>query len=101
MGRLRIANLVLASALSLGVTSAACTNPPDTNPATDIFLTPDTTVIRGLVADAATLDTLFRDSGLAAETVVAAIDAARAVFDPRRLRSSQPFMLERTPEGAL
>jgi murein DD-endopeptidase MepM/ murein hydrolase activator NlpD len=95
---LRIANLVLALALG-----AACANPPDPgpSPARDILLTPDTTVVRGLVANAATLETMLRDSGLAADAVVAAIEAARAVFDPRRLRSSQPFMLERTLEGAL
>jgi murein DD-endopeptidase MepM/ murein hydrolase activator NlpD len=97
---LRIANLVLALALS-----AACANTPDPgpgpSPARDIFLTPDTAVVRGLVANAATLETMLRDNGLAADAVVAAIDAARAVFDPRRLRSSQPFMLERTLEGAL
>ena len=98
MGRLRIANLVLASALS-----AACANAPDPSPslARDIFLTPDTTVVRGLVANAATLDTMLRDHGLATDAVVAAIEAARAVFDPRRLRSSQPIVLERTLEGAL
>jgi murein DD-endopeptidase MepM/ murein hydrolase activator NlpD len=96
---LRIANLVLAVALC-----AACAPAPETppsRPGTDIFLTPDTTVVRGLVANAATLETMLRDSGLAADTVSAAIEAARAVFDPRRLRSSQPFTLERTLEGAL
>jgi murein DD-endopeptidase MepM/ murein hydrolase activator NlpD len=107
MGRLRIANLVLASALFVGVVSVACTDAPDNrdvpdaSPTRDIFLTPDTTVVRGLVANAATLDTMLRDHGLAADAVVAAIDAARAVFDPRRLRSAQPFLLERTLEGAL
>jgi murein DD-endopeptidase MepM/ murein hydrolase activator NlpD len=100
MGRLRIANLVLA----LGLFAGACTDAPDAPPATptrDIFLTPDTTVVRGLVAKAATLDTMLRDHGLATDAVLAAIEAARGVFDPRRLRSSQPFVLERTLEGAL
>ena len=104
MGRLRIANLVLALGLFVGVSGAACTDPPDVPdapPGRDIFLTPDTTVVRGLVANAATLDTMLRDHGLATDTVVAAIEAARAVFDPRRLRSSQPFTLERTFGGAL
>ena len=98
MARLRTANLVLAVALC-----AACAPAPETpsSPGTDIFLTPDTTVVRGLVANAATLETMLRESGLAADTVPAAIEAARAVFDPRRLRSSQPFTLERTLEGAL
>ena len=39
--------------------------------------------------------------GLAADVVGAAVEAARAVFDPRRLRSSQPFQLIRTFEGSL
>jgi murein DD-endopeptidase MepM/ murein hydrolase activator NlpD len=97
---LRIANLVLALALC-----AACANAPDeASPAgtgTDIFLPPDTTVVRGLVANAATFETVLRDSGLAGDAVQAAIEAARAVFDPRRLRTAQPFVLERTLEGAL
>ena len=94
---MRIANLVLAVALS-----AACAKAPEPSPAgTDVFLTPDTTVVRGLVANASTFETILRDSGLAADAVQAAIEAARTVFDPRRLRTSQPFMLERTLEGAL
>jgi murein DD-endopeptidase MepM/ murein hydrolase activator NlpD len=94
---LRIANLVLVLALC-----AACAKAPDASPAgTDIFLAPDTTVVRGLVANAATLETVLRDGGLAADAVQAAIEAARTVFDPRRLRTAQPFMLERTLEGTL
>jgi len=81
---------------------AACAKAPDASPArTDIFLTPDTTVVRGLVANAATFETLLRDGGLAADAVQAAIEATRAVFDPRRLRTAQPFMLELTLEGTL
>jgi len=104
MGRLRIANPVLALGLFVGLSGAACADAPAAPPAPpsrDIFLTPDTTVVRGLVANTATLDTMLRDHGLATDAVLAAIEAARAVFDPRRLRSSQPFVLERTLEGAL
>jgi murein DD-endopeptidase MepM/ murein hydrolase activator NlpD len=107
MGRLRIANLVLALGLFVAVNGVACTDVPDVpdvpdaSSTRDILLTPDTTVVRGLVANTATLDTMLRDHGLAADAVVAVIDAARDVFDPRRLRSAQPFLLERTLEGAL
>jgi murein DD-endopeptidase MepM/ murein hydrolase activator NlpD len=107
MGRLRIANLVLALGFFVGANVVACTDGPDApdgpdaSLTRDIFLTPDTTVVRGLVANATTLDTMLRDHGLAADAVIAVIDAARAVFDPRRLRSAQPFTLERTLEGAL
>ena len=101
---MRIANLVLAVGLFVAASGAACTAAPDVPnapPGRDIFLTPDTTVVRGLVANTATLETMLRDHGLATDAVLAAIEAARGVFDPRRLRSAQPFMLERTLEGAL
>jgi murein DD-endopeptidase MepM/ murein hydrolase activator NlpD len=103
---LRIANLVLALAVCLGAGvgggAVACAAAPTIrNQARDIFLTPDTTIVRGLVEEATTLDGMLRAHGLAADAVVAVIDAARTVFDPRRLRASQPFMLERTLEGAL
>ena len=39
--------------------------------------------------------------GLAGDVVHQVVTAAQAVFDPRRLRSAQPFSLERTVEGAL
>ena len=98
MTPLRMRNLALASLVCVGACRAEA---PAVHPAHDIVLTPDTTVVRGLVAEAATLDTMLRDHGLAAEAVVSVVEAARAVFDPRRLRSSQPFMLETTREGVL
>jgi murein DD-endopeptidase MepM/ murein hydrolase activator NlpD len=98
MAQLKVASLALVSLVCV----AACADPPPRSiPSRDIFLTPDTTIVRGLVAEAATLDTMLREHGVASDTVVAVVDAARAVFDPRRLRSSQPFVLERTLEGAL
>jgi murein DD-endopeptidase MepM/ murein hydrolase activator NlpD len=99
---LRIPNLVLA--LVVGACGAACDaapDPTDSTPGHDIFLTPDTTVVRGLVAESATLETMLREQGLDSDAVAAVIEAARTVFDPRRLRSSQAFNLERTLEGAL
>jgi murein DD-endopeptidase MepM/ murein hydrolase activator NlpD len=44
---------------------------------------------------------MLRENGLAEQAVTAVVDAARAVFDPRRLRASQPFVLERSLEGGL
>ena len=74
---------------------------PTTDVSADIVLTPDTTLIRGQVAAKTTLDEMLRQHGLVAEAVGEVVNAARAVFDPRRLRSSQPFLLERTLEGQL
>ena len=84
--------------------AAACRadNPPSAAPSlTDVFLTPDTTLVNGVVPRNTTLETILRDQGLDWSTVSAAIEVTRSVFDPRRLRSSQPFLIETTREGAL
>jgi murein DD-endopeptidase MepM/ murein hydrolase activator NlpD len=67
----------------------------------DIFLPPDTELIRGLVPRNTTLETLLRMHGLASDSAQRVIDAIRVTFDPRRLRASQPFALERTLDGDL
>ena len=100
MTRLRILSL----ALTTFVVVAACGGdapPPPASPGRDIVLTPDTALVRGEVAERATLDTMLREHGLAEQVVTAVVDAARTVFDPRQLRASQPFVLERTLEGGL
>ncbi len=86
--------------------AAACASseapPAPAAPArTDIVLSPDTELIRGLVPRNTTLDGLLRSHGLAADAVQHVIAAARTAFDPRRLRASQPFVLLRTLEGEL
>jgi murein DD-endopeptidase MepM/ murein hydrolase activator NlpD len=67
----------------------------------DIVLTPDTKIISGLVPRSTTLDTLLRGHGVADDAAMSVVNAARTVFDPRRLRALQPFSLERTVEGTL
>ncbi len=67
----------------------------------DIVLRPDTTVVRALVPSRTTLAQLLSENGVAADMVGRTIAAVRAVFDPRKLRSAQPFELERTPRGGL
>ena len=66
-----------------------------------MFLTPDTTLVRGLVAPGATLEAMLREYGLAANVAGTVVEAAGVVFDLRRLRSAQPFLLERTSDGGL
>lgn len=99
MARLRILTLILASLVCVSGCGAAAA--PPSVPGQDVFLTPDTTLIRGLVAPRTTLEAMLRDHGLAADVVGPAVEAARLVFDPRRLRSAQPFQLIRTLEGGL
>jgi murein DD-endopeptidase MepM/ murein hydrolase activator NlpD len=89
-------------AVALCVTSACAAEVP--TPAADgrdIVLVADSTRVRGEVDPNDTLDSMLRDHGLAEQTVQAAIAAVRTVFDPRRLRASRPFVLERSLEGAL
>jgi len=86
------------------VVAAGCTGeepPPARAKGSDIYLKPDTTAIMGVVANRSTMDTLLRAHGLGAAAVEEVIAATRAVFDPRRLRSLQPFTLVRTVDGAL
>jgi murein DD-endopeptidase MepM/ murein hydrolase activator NlpD len=75
--------------------------PPPHVSGADIHLRPDTMAVRGVIANRATMDSMLREHGLAAAVVEDVVAAARAVFDPRRLRSLQPFVLERTLDGAL
>lgn len=79
----------------------ATSAPPVRTSRPDIHLAPDTTVARGLVPRNSTLETMLLDHGLQSEVVHGVIDAVRTVFDPRRLRSLQPFTLEQSLDGAL
>jgi murein DD-endopeptidase MepM/ murein hydrolase activator NlpD len=91
-------------ALVLAVSMAACRDaappsPPSASTASDIFLPPDTELIRSVVPSRTTLDALLRANGLAASEVERVIAAVRSAFDPRRLRATQPFELLRTIDG--
>jgi murein DD-endopeptidase MepM/ murein hydrolase activator NlpD len=91
-----------ALALSLCLVAACAEDaPPAVVRGADIYLAPDTTEIKGLVADNSTMDSMLRAHGLAAGVVQDVIAAARSVFDPRKLRTLQPFVLERTLDGAV
>ena len=94
---LRILSLLLVSLVCI----TACANdaPAPSLPGRDVFLAPDTTRIRGLVAPRATLEAMLREYGLAADVAATVVEAAGVVFDLRRLRSAQPFLLERTLDG--
>ena len=99
MARLRFRSILTVSLLCVSACGTGA--PPRSVRGQDVVLAPDTTLIRGLVAQRATLAEMLSTHGLAADVVGAAVEAARAVFDPRRLRSSQPFQLIRTFEGSL
>jgi murein DD-endopeptidase MepM/ murein hydrolase activator NlpD len=75
--------------------------PPSATLTADITLAPDTKLIRAEVPRNTNLTSMLTAQGLAADVVDRVVVAARRVFDPRRLRSSQPYSLERTLEGTL
>jgi murein DD-endopeptidase MepM/ murein hydrolase activator NlpD len=91
--------LLVAFSALMAAACRADAPPPPVRTATDIFLEPDTELIRGVVPPRATLDRLLTSHGLASDAVAAVVAAAREVFDPRRLRAAQPFSIVRTVEG--
>jgi murein DD-endopeptidase MepM/ murein hydrolase activator NlpD len=64
-------------------------------------LAPDSKVSRGVVPRDSTLEAMLLEQGLQSDVVHGVINAVRTVFDPRRLRSLQPFALEQSLDGAL
>jgi murein DD-endopeptidase MepM/ murein hydrolase activator NlpD len=94
-------SLPLIAFCALGLAACRADTPPAPPPraAADIVLEPNTELIRGVVPPRTTLDALLRSHGVGTDGVASVIAAARKVFDPRRLRATQPFSLIRTPGG--
>jgi murein DD-endopeptidase MepM/ murein hydrolase activator NlpD len=67
----------------------------------DIRLPIETETIEALVPRHATLDGLLREHDLPLALVQAAVNSARAVFDPRNLRANRPYRLVRSLDGFL
>lgn len=86
--------------------AAACRKEAAAPPAqiphlSDIELKPETVTIQARVPRFATLDGLLREQALGEPFVVAAIQAARTVFNPRQLHSDRPYRLVRSLDGML
>jgi murein DD-endopeptidase MepM/ murein hydrolase activator NlpD len=67
----------------------------------DIHLAIDTETIETLIPRNATLDRLLRAHAVREDLVVAVVQAARGVLDPRDLRANNPYRLVRTLDGLL
>ena len=98
MGRLAI---ILMLVVLLEACESNSSPPVQSTRQPDIHLAPDSKVSRGVVPRDSTLETMLLEQGLQTEAVHGVIDAVKTVFDPRRLRSFQPFTLEQTLDGAL
>ena len=69
----------------------------------DLVLPVETRIVEAIVPRQATLETLLAAAQLPAPLVHAAIESARAVFNPRQLRAERPYRLvlldRRLPQG--
>jgi len=82
---------------------AACARPePQGHVARgDVRLAAESEIVEALVPQHATLDSLLRAQHIQGDLASNAVAAARAVFDPRRIRSGQPYRLVRSLDGLL
>jgi len=83
---------------------AACARevpPPPVVRQPDVELKSEIVTVEARVPQHATLDALLRGEQLTEPFVIAAIEAARSVFNPRQLHSDRPYRLVRSLDGML
>jgi murein DD-endopeptidase MepM/ murein hydrolase activator NlpD len=85
--------------LLIVLTACGRVEPPVSAATADVVLKAETELVTDVVPRNTTLEKLLGDHGLAPDTVHRLIAAAQSVFDPRRLRATQPFEIERTLDG--
>src|SRR5215469_15319254 len=91
--------LAAASCARSGPSDASARPRPESRG--DVRLPRETDVIEATVPPHATLDGLLRANRLREDLIAGAVEAARAVFNPRRLRTGQPYRLVRSLDGLL
>jgi murein DD-endopeptidase MepM/ murein hydrolase activator NlpD len=97
---LRQVSLAVAS----GLLVAACAREaprPSSERRTDVVLPVETQIIEAIVPRRATLESLLLEHELPDRLVHAAIESARAVFNPRQLRAERPYRLVLSMDGFL
>ena len=95
----RLTTLLFVAALAI-----ACDSPapaPASGTASDVVLRSETQLVTGVVPSNTTLNAMLRQQGVEETLVQEIVLSAAKVFDPRRLRSMQPFSLTRSVTGAL
>jgi murein DD-endopeptidase MepM/ murein hydrolase activator NlpD len=101
--------VVKVFALVVGVAGvcAACGSRPEPPPpafsarslARDIALAADTTIVSAKVTAGATLASILRTNEIVASDVAALVERVTTVFDLRKVRVNQPYVLVKTTEG--
>jgi murein DD-endopeptidase MepM/ murein hydrolase activator NlpD len=67
--------------------------------ARDIVLAADTTIVSAKVTAGATLASILRTNEIVATDVAALVERVASVFDLRKVRAQQPYVLVKTPQG--
>jgi murein DD-endopeptidase MepM/ murein hydrolase activator NlpD len=99
----RLTHAAAAVAIAVALAAAGCAKgtEPVRRTGSDVFLRIEAEIFEARVPPHATLETLLRDHELPAELVQAAVESARAVFNPRHIRADQPYRLVRSVDGFL
>ena len=86
---------IFATVVVALLTGACAPEPaaPTPRPGADILLPVETEIIEALVPRHATLESLLEQHELPADLILAAIESARAVFNPRQLRAERPYRM--------
>ena len=69
--------------------------------AADIALAAESRLVSARVSQGATLASMLRGCDVAESEVAGVVEQASTVFDPRKVRSGQPFLVETRPDGSL
>lgn len=97
----RILPAVAIAAVGVAGCSRDVPAPPPAAVRADVTLPVETRIIESIVPRHATLESLLREHQLPQHMVQAAIDSARAVFNPRQLRATRPYRLVLSFDGFL
>jgi murein DD-endopeptidase MepM/ murein hydrolase activator NlpD len=101
-----VLNAVALFVVTAGV-CAGCGPHPEAQPradmprsiARDIALAADTTMVSAKVTAGATLASILRTNEIVATDVAALVERVASVFDLRKVRAQQPYVLVKTTEG--
>ena len=91
--------LALLAGLSTGCHGAAEPAAPASSARPDIELAADSTLIPGAVPPGATLGTLLSRHHLVPEDIEGMLASIEGIFDARRVRTGQPYRVERADDG--